>query len=318
MAVNDPLAELRMADVYTFLAVRRAGSVSAAARELRVTPSQVSKSMARLENHLGVNLLVRGSHRVVLSDAAVRLLPDMEDLVERLRRIQRGEAPVRYITIAAPSYLANFAVPRIVKPRSTLMLRSLELPPQLVRFHATDNIFDVALCLGSHSFPSSWVVTDVGEVRKGLFARPTVAAALGRMPVAPERLLQYPFLMPIYSVGGQFVPADDGCPIPSAERRSGHQTATMSVGLEIAAQSDQLVFGPALAARNHIQLKQLVEVHVRGWDVRETLYVACNRDRVLQDELRVIVSAIRAAIAEPLPPARSSSPGARTPAAARV
>ena len=310
MGATDPLADLRMADVYTFLAVRRAGSVTGAARELRVTPSQVSKSMARLEAHLGVSLLVRGSHRVVLSDAAVRLLPQMEDLVDRLRRIQRGDGPTRQLTIAAPSFLSTFAVPRILGPRTTLRLRSIELPPALLRAHATDNIFDVALSLGQQPFPPSWITTSVGELRKALFARPSVATALGRTPVPPERVVLFPFVTPIYSVGGQFVPADDDCPVPLAERRLGHQTATITVALELATQSEQLVFGPAIAARTHLKLKTLVEIPVRGWDVREEVFVACNRDRVLQEEHRAIVAGVRAALADsPVPPSRSSSPG---------
>jgi len=312
MGTADPLAELRMAEVYTFLAVRRAGSVTGAARELRVTPSQVSKSMARLEGHLGVSLLVRGSHRVVLSDAAVRLLPQMEDLVDRLRRIQRGDAPTRQLSIAAPSFLSVCAVPRIASRCNNLRLRSIELPPALVRAHATDNIFDVALSLGQQPFPPSWVTTAVGELRKGLFAQPSVAALLGRAPVAPERVLLYPFVTPIYSVGGQFVPADDDCPAPLAERRLGHQTATITVALELATQAEQLVFGPVIAARPHLRLKSLVEIQVRGWDVREEVFVACNRDRVLQEEHRAIVAGVRSALSEDTaPPAKASSPGSK-------
>ena len=56
--------ELRLADLLTLLAVQRTGSISGAAREMRVTPSQVSKAMARLERHFGVRLLSRGARGV--------------------------------------------------------------------------------------------------------------------------------------------------------------------------------------------------------------------------------------------------------------
>jgi DNA-binding transcriptional LysR family regulator len=46
---QESLADLRVGDLMTFLAVRRSGSITAAARELKVTPSQVSKAISRLE-----------------------------------------------------------------------------------------------------------------------------------------------------------------------------------------------------------------------------------------------------------------------------
>ena len=50
--MTDPtrdVADLRVADLLTFLAVVRSSSLTAAARERRVTPSQVSKAITRVE-----------------------------------------------------------------------------------------------------------------------------------------------------------------------------------------------------------------------------------------------------------------------------
>ena len=94
--------ELRIADVATFLAVVRHGSVTGAARELRVTPSQVSKAVARIERFLRRPLLSRKSRGVVLDEDAADLLPRMRDLLERARVLQLHDSkPERVLTVAA-------------------------------------------------------------------------------------------------------------------------------------------------------------------------------------------------------------------------
>lgn len=55
--------------VYVFVRTVDAGSFSAAARELKVTPSAISKKVARLEDRLGVMLLNRTSRKLALTDA---------------------------------------------------------------------------------------------------------------------------------------------------------------------------------------------------------------------------------------------------------
>src|SRR5688500_3823943 len=56
-----------------FFHVHRTGSVTAAARELHVTQSAVSQSLAKLEQALGAQLFVRRHRRLVPAPAATRL-----------------------------------------------------------------------------------------------------------------------------------------------------------------------------------------------------------------------------------------------------
>src|SRR5690348_310520 len=99
------LADLRMADVLTFLAVRRAGSVSGAARELDVTPSQVSKAVRRLERQLRVPLFTRGARGVVVADSAQPMVEHLEAMAAHLEHLERPRpGRVREVAVAAPSY----------------------------------------------------------------------------------------------------------------------------------------------------------------------------------------------------------------------
>lgn len=83
--------DLRYADLLTFLAVRRSESITAAARSLRVTPSQVSKAISRLESQIGASLFKRTTRGVLLADAGKRALPHLEEIAARLRAIQSEE-----------------------------------------------------------------------------------------------------------------------------------------------------------------------------------------------------------------------------------
>jgi DNA-binding transcriptional LysR family regulator len=76
-----------------FQLVATRGSLSAAARELGVSTSAVSKRLARLEHHLGVRLLHRTTRRLSLTDegelylqGATRLLAEIGDLEQRVAK----------------------------------------------------------------------------------------------------------------------------------------------------------------------------------------------------------------------------------------
>jgi len=301
--------DLRIADLQTFLAVRRSGSITGAARTLRVTPSQVSKAVTRLEDQLGARLLARGARGVSLSPAAARLAPQLEDIVRRVSTLHDSDASSE-LTIAAPSFLNVLLLPAIARAMPSVRVRGIEQPPALVRVYAAENIFDIALTLGAEPFPDTWEISRIGDIRKALFATPAVAKRLGRAPVSVERLRELPFVVPIYSHNGQFVVADEGCPI-AGNRRIGHEVPTMALGLELAVATGHLVFGPTIVAKPYVDRHELVEVPVRGWDVREVLYVACNGERILARQRTAIVAALAGRLAELIGSADCSSSGPR-------
>jgi hypothetical protein len=196
------------------------------------------------------------------------------------------------ITVAAPSYLCTAFLPSIVRAVTDARVRGLEVGPAFMRAYASERIFDVALSIGQEQMPPSWVATRIGEVRKALFAPPALAKRLGPRP-SVRSLADVPFVCPIYNSGGQFMPGDDGCPLPRSERTIGHEAATLGVALEIAAASEQLVFGPVVAARSLVHAGRLVELRVPGWHLTDSLYLHANADVVLVRIQKVIVNALR-------------------------
>lgn len=75
-------------DARLLLAVARSGQISSAASRLGMTQATVSRRIARLEDSLGVNLIVRLSHGTTLSDKGQSLIPMLEEAEAAFAEIQ--------------------------------------------------------------------------------------------------------------------------------------------------------------------------------------------------------------------------------------
>ncbi len=299
--VNDrrpraDLTDLRIGDLATFLAVVRARSITRAARELDVTPSQVSKTIARIEGRIGRELVRRGARGVELTEAGEASVPLIETIFEQLGRLERQEreGPAT-LTVAAPSFLCSVLFPAVISALPQHRIRGIELPPAALRAHPSDGVFDVLVVTGSAKrMLPAWSVVPIGAVRKGLLCSPKLAEKLGKGPVSPKALLDVPFLTPVYNLNGQLVASEDDCPLSPSERKSAHEVQTLACALETVADNDYVVFGPVCAARRLIDAGIIVEVPVRGWDVREECVLAVNPDRVLSRVRNTLAEALAA------------------------
>ena len=81
----------------TFVRVAERRSFTQAARDLRTTPSVVSKHMSELEDTLGFSLLNRSPHGVTLTEAGkhlfvncLQLLENLDEFVTETRNVQTG------------------------------------------------------------------------------------------------------------------------------------------------------------------------------------------------------------------------------------
>jgi DNA-binding transcriptional LysR family regulator len=93
----------RFGDMEIFLAVTSGGSFAAAAKSLRLTPSAVSRSIARLEERLGILLIQRTTRSLTLTpegesyrDRISGLLTELDDAEQSLGRNRQGpRGPLR-------------------------------------------------------------------------------------------------------------------------------------------------------------------------------------------------------------------------------
>jgi DNA-binding transcriptional LysR family regulator len=291
----------------TLLAVHRTGSISGAARELRVTPSQVSKAIVRLERHFGVRLLSRGARGVTPTAAGRQVLPRVAKAVAELSATvavqHQGVEPALELTIAGPSYLVSLVLPAVVAVLPGSRVRVLELVPAQLRACVAENVFDAAIVPGGiDNLPGAWTGDIAGCCRSGLLARPSFAKRVGPLPLTVERVRALPFVGPVRPGGDRMVAIADDCPLPWEKRWIAHEAQTIGAALEFVSCTDHVVFGPVLAANRFLGTGALVELPVIGWDVRETVHVVCSGDRVLSRVRHVVVRAAREAIGVEIPP----------------
>lgn len=132
----------RFGDIETFLAVANGGSLASAAKALRLTPSAVSRSIARLEERLGVTLMRRTTRSLALTaeglayrDRMSVLLADIETVEAGLGQERQGPRGLLRIN-ASPSIGTTALLP--ILPR--FMAR---YPEVIVDLALSDTIVDL-------------------------------------------------------------------------------------------------------------------------------------------------------------------------------
>jgi DNA-binding transcriptional LysR family regulator len=168
-------------DLRVFAALARAGSLSAAARELGVDHATVGRRVAALERALALRLIDRLPRRAPLTPRGVAVaaaLAPMEGAaisVERLARL--AKAPAASVRVSAPPALAAYVIaPRLAAfqrahPDVTIALAGASGAAALDRGEA-----DVAVRMGKPE-ETGLVVKRIGRARFALYAAPEVARA---------------------------------------------------------------------------------------------------------------------------------------------
>jgi DNA-binding transcriptional LysR family regulator len=175
-----------------FTRIIESGSFSAVARESEISQPTVSKHIAALEAHLGVQLVHRNPRFLRLTDAgqtyyeaSVRLLADIDTLETEIRRDQSRPAGALSVTLSAgfgrlhiipllPAFYARYpdiAIEIVVSDRYVDLL---------------EEGIDVALRIG-HLPDSALIARLIGSSPRSTFAATKYIELAGR-PTTPEEL----------------------------------------------------------------------------------------------------------------------------------
>src|SRR5579863_7314501 len=148
-----PLSALR-----AFEAVARRVSFSRAAEELHVTPGAVSQQIRLLEDLLGQSLFMRSKRSVALTEAATRMLPEVQAGLALLARATSSSkfaaSHERTLTISvAPSFASKWLLPRLrdFSDRYPDIDLRISATVSLADFRRDD--VDLAIRLGRGSYP---------------------------------------------------------------------------------------------------------------------------------------------------------------------
>jgi DNA-binding transcriptional LysR family regulator len=173
----------RSGEMEVFVRVVEQGGFSAAARLSRMTPSAVSKLIARLEARLGARLVNRSTRRFQLTpegcalyERATRILADLEDAE---RSAQAGERPVGRVRLnTSASYATHILAPILPE----FLARYPDITIDIVQTDAVIDLLaertDVAIRAGPLK-SSSLVARKLGETPLIIVAAPSYLAKFG-------------------------------------------------------------------------------------------------------------------------------------------
>ncbi|RYF37601.1 MAG: LysR family transcriptional regulator [Comamonadaceae bacterium] len=187
-----------------FAEVVAAGSLSAAARQLGMTPSAVSQHLRLLEKALGLALLHRSTRRLTLTEAGERYHAGCAAMVAAARSADQTLARLRdepegELRLAAPigfgGLLAGALAPLRAHPRLKLQLLLDDTRVDLIEARV-----DLALRVGEQP-DSALVARKIGHMARQLCAAPAYLAVRG-WPAHPRDLPQHDWLAHRGASGG--------------------------------------------------------------------------------------------------------------------
>ncbi|MGB6438247.1 MAG: LysR family transcriptional regulator [Methyloceanibacter sp.] len=197
----------RLGAITVFVAVAEAGSLSAAARHLRMPLTTVSRRLAALEEQVGVRLMTRTTRHLALTEPGRHYLESCRRILAELEAVELALAgqhsePRGEIAITAP---AMFGVLHVV-PVVVAFLDAL--PGVTDRLLLVDRVvdlieegLDVSVRIGALP-DSSLMATRIGSLRLVTCASPAYLAQRGT-PAAPQELARHDCIS-----FGSFAPAE--------------------------------------------------------------------------------------------------------------
>lgn len=185
-------------DYALFVAVAEGGSLSAAARTLRISPAMVSKRLQRLEGRLGVTLVHRTTRRLALTEAGERFRGDLGAILAALGEAEARVTGARGVAAGPLRVSAPTSFGRLhVAPHLAAFLTAH--PAVELTFDLGDGFVDLlgdrvdcAIRIAS-AVPPTVVAHRLASSRRILCAAPAYLAAQG-MPATVEDLAAHRLL----------------------------------------------------------------------------------------------------------------------------
>jgi DNA-binding transcriptional LysR family regulator len=188
----------RFQTMSVFVAVAEEQGFAAAARRLNMSPPAVTRSVASLEDHLGVKLLQRSTRYVRTTEAGLRYLDDARRILLELEAADATAAginatPRGQLAVTAPVLFGRlFVMPGVVE----YLKQYSEMNISVMFLDRVVNLLEEGMDVGVRigKLPdSSMHATQVGSVRIVLCASPAYLQEHG-IPGSPDELLKHSML----------------------------------------------------------------------------------------------------------------------------
>lgn len=192
-------ASMDLETVRIFVEVARRGNFAAVARDRDIDPSSVSRSIALLEEELGVRLFQRSTRRVALTEAGeiylarvAVMVDEMDRARDEVRGVNGGPSGILRLT-SSVAFGQHQLVPLLPEFRERYPGVKLEL---LFTDHVLDLVaerVDLAIRLGRH-FDADTITTKLFDTQYRVCASPAYLQHHGT-PVVPDDLRQHRCLL---------------------------------------------------------------------------------------------------------------------------
>jgi DNA-binding transcriptional LysR family regulator len=185
----------RLGAMRIFVSVAKLGSFTEAARRLQLSPSVVTRSIAQLEDQLGLTLLLRTTRSLRLTERGELYLESCQQIlqdVDSAERRARGEnaKPSGTLKVAAPVVFGRLhvlpIVNRVLREHRDVAVE-LTLSDRNVRL--VEEGVDVAIRIGELA-DSSLIAVKLGAVSRTVVASPVYLKERG-VPKSPAELADH-------------------------------------------------------------------------------------------------------------------------------
>ncbi|WP_105385486.1 LysR family transcriptional regulator [Neorhizobium alkalisoli] len=178
-----------------FLAAAEAGSFTAAAARLGVSPAAVSQAVKALEAKLGTPLFIRTTRRVGLTEAGAalqaRATPAAMEIVAAVEAAAAAHEPSGLLRLTVP----RMAVPLVVEPVVPALRRAypkiaIEVAVEDATVNLPERGFDAGIRIGEYIERDMVAVRLTRDIAWSVVASPAYLAVHGR-PETPEDLTDH-------------------------------------------------------------------------------------------------------------------------------
>ena len=178
-----------------FIAVADTGSFAAAARQLRISPTAVTRAVAFLEDRIGVSLFNRTTRSVTITEPGRLYLQTVRRALQEMDEAEKaaaGETAIArgHLTLTAPVAFGRMHLAPVL---AAFLREHRQVTATLLLLdrvtHLIEEGIDVAARIASLP-DSATIVRRVGEVGRVLVASPDYLARAGT-PTQPEDLKQH-------------------------------------------------------------------------------------------------------------------------------
>ena len=283
-------------DLWYFAAVVRHGGFSAAARQLNVAKSMLSRRVRRLEDELGVRLLERTTHMFEVTDvgrrfyqrceAAILEMEAAEEIAASMSAEPRGSITVSCLP-GVVAEVVGLAIPPFLEAYPKVRVHLLV---STYRFDLVADHIDVAI-RGDLGEPAEadLIVKRIGRTPFGLVASPEFAGRMG-LPGSPAELADFPTLGRNVSTSEETwnLTGPDGTEC-AVEVRPCVASNDIAVLRHVALGGSGIVFLPDAVTRSEINSGRLVRV-LPGWHGTEgVLYMTFPSRRGMLPAVRAFI-----------------------------